>query len=324
METEKFTEQSYHLLSDKFFEKVVLEIMFNDKLYYKHEVGDIIYHYTSLETLIHIVEKQTLWATNSRFLNDREEYIHGVKLLTKTLENFINRENFEIIKALIPGLEKISKINHFITCFSRNGDLLSQWRAYANDGKGISIGFNRKDLESCLAEPVTGRYVLYDNYKKELVIQTFLEIGLAFCLKQKELFDWQDFDFEKISAQLLIDFLEILITDYKDPSFAEESEYRIRLRSTYFDESKIDNKKFRTNGNLIIPYVELETKFNDFKKTLPEYDTSTLLVQKLPILEIIIGPSLDFNAVSDGLNALFKENHYENIQIKQSAIPYRV
>lgn len=29
-----------------------------------------------------------------------------------------------------------------ISCFSKNGDLLSQWRAYAEDGKGFSIGFD--------------------------------------------------------------------------------------------------------------------------------------------------------------------------------------
>ena len=29
-----------------------------------------------------------------------------------------------------------------IGCFSKNGDLLSQWRAYAEDGKGFSIGFD--------------------------------------------------------------------------------------------------------------------------------------------------------------------------------------
>lgn len=36
----------------------------------------------------------------------------------------------------------------YTTCFSENGDLLSQWRGYANDAKGISIGFNKDILQT--------------------------------------------------------------------------------------------------------------------------------------------------------------------------------
>jgi len=30
----------------------------------------------------------------------------------------------------------------YIACFSEKGDLLSQWRAYADDGEGVAIGFD--------------------------------------------------------------------------------------------------------------------------------------------------------------------------------------
>ncbi len=36
----------------------------------------------------------------------------------------------------------------YCSCFSKNGDSLGQWRAYASDGKGVAIGFNRQYLES--------------------------------------------------------------------------------------------------------------------------------------------------------------------------------
>lgn len=32
------------------------------------------------------------------------------------------------------------------TSFSENGDLLSQWRSYANECRGFSLGFDRDDL----------------------------------------------------------------------------------------------------------------------------------------------------------------------------------
>ncbi|WP_416152053.1 DUF2971 domain-containing protein [Pseudomonas sp. Bout1] len=33
------------------------------------------------------------------------------------------------------------------TCFSKAGDVLSQWRAYADDGQGYAIGFDSKLLK---------------------------------------------------------------------------------------------------------------------------------------------------------------------------------
>ena len=35
----------------------------------------------------------------------------------------------------------------FWFCFSESKDKLSQWRGYAQDGKGIAIGFNKDVLE---------------------------------------------------------------------------------------------------------------------------------------------------------------------------------
>ena len=34
----------------------------------------------------------------------------------------------------------------YFCCFSESSDLLSQWRAYGNDGQGVAIGFNAKLL----------------------------------------------------------------------------------------------------------------------------------------------------------------------------------
>lgn len=47
---------------------------------------------------------------------------------------------------------KEQEYDRYISCFSEDGDLLSQWRGYADDGKGLSIGFNRKKLYEYLFE----------------------------------------------------------------------------------------------------------------------------------------------------------------------------
>lgn len=316
----KFSESHFFGLKNLFYKEVLHPFITNDAFSFEQDVKEIIYHYTSLETLISIINNQTLWATNHRFLNDRSEYKHGISLILELIKTQKPSKNL-YLKTLIPELEKISEYDRYVTCFSNNGDLLSQWRAYSNNGKGVSIGFIRTHINSALAEPIYGRYILYDDAKKNIVLQTYLEKWMAFSKKHESDFDWQNRNPKQIFAFLFVDFFSILIADYKDSDFAEEMEYRISLRSNFFDPEYIVEPKFRTNGSLIIPYIELETKFNEHIKT-DLY--GTILVERLPIVKIIIGPSLDFTSVSDGLAFLLKSKQYEGVEIKQSNIPYRI
>ncbi|ECA5815027.1 DUF2971 domain-containing protein, partial [Salmonella enterica subsp. enterica serovar Enteritidis] len=43
--------------------------------------------------------------------------------------------------------DNISIGTPFACCLSKSGDILSQWRAYAKDGFGVSIGFDREKLD---------------------------------------------------------------------------------------------------------------------------------------------------------------------------------
>jgi hypothetical protein len=56
----------------------------------------------------------------------------------------------------------------YITCFSRKGDLLSQWRAYGDDGRGVSIGFDSKLLYKVDSRKndIYVEDVLYDKEKQ--------------------------------------------------------------------------------------------------------------------------------------------------------------
>lgn len=48
-------------------------------------------------------------------------------------------------------------ISTFVICLSEEGDLLSQWRGYADDGRGMCLGFNVHELlEFTDASTITG------------------------------------------------------------------------------------------------------------------------------------------------------------------------
>src|SRR5262249_7878269 len=66
---------------------------------------------------------------------------------------------------------------NFVACFSLDGDSLSQWRAYADDGMGVAIGFSTAELRRL---PVQIYEVLYDEAQQgeemaEMLGASFLE-----------------------------------------------------------------------------------------------------------------------------------------------------
>jgi hypothetical protein len=324
MERIKITGESLASLNCQLADILIKEGLTNPELRYEGSVNEIVYHYTDLNTLINIIEKQTLWATSTKFLNDTNELKHGIKLIDEVSTQLISDKNLKIIRQLSNELEQLNAEDKFVVCFSQNGDLLSQWRAYAKDGQGISIGFHRTWLNSTFIQKVQGKYIIYNEDKQRTIIRRILEISLKFFLDRKDIFDWRPYPIENIIAKSILELLAGVITDYKDSSFSEELEYRIQLSlSGKIKQEKLEKIKYRSNGKLIIPYIELETKFNFYDK-LNSPGAPTIIIDKLEIEEIIIGPSLDFDSVKSGLSQLLKTNKYENVEIKPSNIPYRV
>jgi hypothetical protein len=110
---------------------------------------EIIWHYTSGDALLGAVETGTLYATQVSCLNDSTEIRYGAKLLR---DAFMNIQTDAIEEKLI--LERIIKNTveepaappnlpsaWFVTCFSKEKDDLSQWRAYSGGENGYAIAF---------------------------------------------------------------------------------------------------------------------------------------------------------------------------------------
>lgn len=121
------------------------------------------YHYCSPSTLKAIIENRTIRLSDISKMNDSLEMEWGISILNQSLEEkkqIIGEDHFDLIKEAIK--EARAKTRFLISCFSREKDILSQWRAYADDGSGFSIGFSPKKLSDW--KPGFGS-VVYD--KKE-------------------------------------------------------------------------------------------------------------------------------------------------------------
>ena len=135
----------------------------NEYLNYSPKVPKILYHYCSVETLLSIIQNKTIWLSDASKTNDSSELKYIFDFFTATvdviLESYGNKYNDlikekvrKIINSTMEGLVydkiRIAKYKkNFICCFSEAKDLLSQWRAYANDGNGVAIGFSSDMLK---------------------------------------------------------------------------------------------------------------------------------------------------------------------------------
>jgi len=304
---------------------------------YKQESTDLVFHYTNLSGLIGIVESQCLWSTHLYFLNDRNEYKHGMNIIKEVMESIRTKENESILHAIYVVLNEISEVDRYVACFSREGDSLSQWRAYANNGNGISIGFNRKKLESALSGNNSFKYVVYDKEEQKSAIKLIVDEATKFFLPKKQELNWSEDIYYYFVGYSVSNVLDFIIANYKDPAFKEEKEYRIECRQYHnVLNPKVERLEIfhRTNEKIIIPYIKIKTKpiedrnieqMKKRKEKLPYIFTIT----QLPIERIIIGPSSNQEEVIKSVKQLLQNNFYSvssvlaDVEIVKSSIPYR-
>lgn len=109
------------------------------------------YYYCSLETFLSILKNRKIYLSDPLKMNDKLEIKWYLKkLIDKTNDKF--KSFFEALKLrsgldfsiddLLNILDSKGQRSVYISCFSKKPDLLSQWRAYADDGNGVSIGFD--------------------------------------------------------------------------------------------------------------------------------------------------------------------------------------
>lgn len=249
---------------------------------------DIIYHYTSVEAFMSIIQSQSLWVSSITEMNDSQEgkllpplirraiesvhlsaeetircmeKYHSKDPLTQHLRVIPNIESNPefiegmrdltkrtLVELILPSLEIVSNmLLPHICCFSKNGDKLSQWRAYGDDGKGVALAFSKIELEKSIKNksefPKYINDVIYNNLDQD-----------EYCAKLiKELIEQSIFRSKKVDPVkerfVSSNFFAAPVL-FKSEGFSEEDEVRLVYNSN--DEMK---SKYRTvNGNIISFY----------------------------------------------------------------------
>lgn len=109
----------------------------------------IAYHYCSADTFINIMQSKVLWLCNLTESNDEDELRITYSTIWDSVKEGLkstdlNKDDLSDVIKIIDNQCKIqiSVDPPFGICFCRQEDLLSQWKEYGDETKGLSLGFD--------------------------------------------------------------------------------------------------------------------------------------------------------------------------------------
>jgi Protein of unknown function (DUF2971) len=238
-----------------------------------------LYHYCSLDTFQKIVTTGKLWASELHYLNDSSEigtFCDAANIVAN--EMIVQNPNNELLRQFVDWIKLRRDTGPliFASSLSKDGNLLSQWRAYCLSGAGISIGFLRADLE--VAASLQGYSLIncsYDFGDASDSAREFL----------KKLLNYSDNPIDSAAShptqkfhKTFYHFEEQFFTRaavHKHYAFSEEAECRLvsKIHNNYVE----PDIRFRASNTTLVPYQEF---------ALPRNSDGTLRVAN-----VYIGPT---------------------------------
>ncbi len=319
----------------------------------------LLYHYCSNEVLINILKNKQLWMTDISHSNDYNELRLFFPDIYYVIEDIYNNSPFEMcykgkkdyqaLNLLLRNVEDyINKslrkgdITSFVVCFSEKGDLLSQWRGYANDAFGFSIGFSKNELtkyskKECFNGRLSFHKVEYINKAKaDKIIKKYSNEILRYIknirMKVKSLFRSRDLNEEQTEFMMVILLYGKIVTimmnslRYKWESYQEEYEWRLFFNSITKDEESlfVEESKLPEWSFFDKDLTNLRGKI-DFYSTeeciLPYYPIILSELSAKPIKQVLLGPKN--MSYSQDIKLLFAKSKFQIPDVSKSTITYR-
>lgn len=250
---------------------------------------DILYYYTTAETMKYILTQGDIFATHISYMNDSEEYVNGLRELREFFAGQAQgkEEPADILDDSVyeGALKEIPQI--YSISFSKEADLLSQWYMYARES-GVRLGllFPEKEQNFVIKKK-------YGNEKKpEKPVKSVLRDVHYFTRMGMPC---QEYQREKKSIDRVIseyaneigvnredDANEIRlwkeVAPYiKNYEFRQEREVRLIFNAVTDDgnavnKDHVDLIEYRNANGVLIPYIDVYRE------------------EGWPVVEILVGP----------------------------------
>lgn len=214
----------------------------------------LLYHYCSMATFVSIVEKKELWLSSTKHMNDLAEGRWVLRVVERCLNDSEYFKKNPKKKETFLAAVGASFPEKFICCFSEDGDLLSQWRGYADNGRGVAIGFDhsklnvevRPTLMSANGDHTIGLMpVLYPLDEQCTLISKYLQL-LDHSTKDRMF--------------AIANIISSSSTFLKNPAFREEKEWRIIYTPLFDNADTVLGKHkeicFRAKDDCLVTYFK--------------------------------------------------------------------
>lgn len=277
-----------------------------------------LFHYCTVQVLHSVISTGRVRLSSVRHANDATEgTLLSAAVSRLAIHAQLSADESARLQHHAELLER--QFDGMALCLSEDGDLLSQWRGYADDGRGIAIGFNRDHLNELVAlseatdsDETNLALALYkakyEDEEHDAAVRPLFDLLQSLRSLPLE----KAPDDEKAAALLKrigsLQALRLSLEAYdhvyslKHRAFSGEREWRLLQ---HFDWSHSSPTGYQPRPGRLVPYTEVAL-------------SSAL---SAPITEVVLGPR---HTTPPDVIARFLEAHgHQQVAVRHSSSPYR-
>ena len=275
---------------------------------FETEPPEHLFHYTDLEGVEGILSSKSLWMSKFTASNDISEITLAISQFQNFVESRVaalDADEASFLHEAATQLDGFRRTNICLASFCEQPDLLSQWRSYGNDGRGIALGFDTRALLDlaqryslklwrCVYEPAT--HVKVSNDLLTMLLESFRGSKPKSAEERRELIGQFNSTFLRVAPVI------------KDHRFAEEREWRLISSPVAFDHPRMIAVFGENHAS-----VKLELPLAGGEREATH-----------AVSRVVIGPTPhDPQNVADAIAVLSRRNGFRIADIGFSGIPYR-
>jgi hypothetical protein len=284
-------------------------------------------HYTDVKGALGILQSGKLWFTERAHVNDTVEMSYGLSVAQKL---FAKSRSEPIPEIMVSHLRethemRLNKNGYWTFSASLNSDHLGQWQRYADDGRGVCLGFSVQKLTPMLDVVEVKKLMPHVHQARHFrmsycvsrleasmqpYIASALEVLKTFDLPPKNHATLQD---EQATFFYLNGGLYLHSMLYKHKAYEQEEEYRFLISGQRDNFADYDCHCVRERNRQIVGYL-----------TLPIPEWRSRKIQSGVLTHVRIGPAAP-DQLRDQIWIALKSLGIPmfGIDIDKSNIPYR-
>lgn len=267
-----------------------------------------LYHYTRCTSAQDILRTQTLYATNTQFLNDVNEMQYILSVLDEVMNEIsVVRWREKIRHLIYDNLDEFHKYEYYLVSFSTSPDSLTLWSEFG-DKTGYNMEFDGLEMRNRIMKNTRifcDGFVVYDRTEQKNCLRRLLIEQIPRELS-KSFGDILDTNMSggsplyKEYKHTLQKTIALYAMFFKQTAFASEKEYRFVFRNPP------NQVRFREQSGFLLPYILIDCSAND----------------KLPVKSVTVAPKNHIDLARRGMEYYLSSLGYD-VPVKLSQLKLR-